>query len=363
MKAPARSVARETASAWLAPLQDWPHAAAQAVRRDGAVMRVVVANVKGSAPRNVGTAMLVERSRILGTIGGGHLEWVAIEAARTLLDDPDAVPAQVEELVLGPQLAQCCGGVVDLWIERYTRSDLAFLAAIERASRDASAIVTMTLAEGRLERRLLRGGERRPRLIRTADSLTWQEPAATHLPDVWIYGAGHVGQTLVRILAELPLSVTWIDSRDALLPHDVPDSIRILRATDPRTTLADAPAGTCFVVMTHSHPLDFDLCRGILARGDQRWVGVIGSQSKGARFRSRLARDGMAQDVIGRLVCPIGIAGVQSKEPGAIAVAVAAQLLSIWGADEADRTRTAFTSVACGDATCSTCGGRERNGE
>ena len=136
MKAHACSTSPEPTSAWLAPLHDWALAAAQAVRRDGAVVRVVVANVKGSAPRDVGSAMLVERSRILGTIGGGHLEWVAIETARGVLDDAHATAAQVEELVLGTQLAQCCGGVVELWIERYTRSDLAFLVAAERASRD-----------------------------------------------------------------------------------------------------------------------------------------------------------------------------------------------------------------------------------
>jgi len=365
MKAPARSTSPEPTSAWLAPLHDWPRAAARAVRRDGAVVRVVVANVKGSSPRDVGTAMLVERSRILGTIGGGHLEWVAIEAARALLEDTQVTAAQVEELVLGTQLAQCCGGVVELWIERYTRSDLAFLAAVERASRDPSAVISMTLAEGRLERRLLRGGARRPRLVRARDSIVWHEPIAAHLPEVWIYGAGHVGQALVRVLAELPLHVTWIDSRDALLPHDVPYSVRTLHADDPRTTLADAPPGTCFVVMTHSHPLDYDLCRAILARGDQRWVGVIGSHSKGARFRSRLAREGVSPGAIERLVCPIGIADVQSKEPGAIAVAVAAQLLAICEprSQGEEKKNRSLEPIGCGNASCDNCGERERTGE
>ena len=329
MKAHAHAEVVGTTAAWLSPLHDWPRAAAQSVRRDGAVVRVVVASVLGSAPRDVGTCMLVERSRILGTIGGGHLEWAAIQTARGLLEESGAVPVRVDRLVLGTQLQQCCGGVVEVLIERYTRADLALLATLERATRDQQAVYGMTILGSRVERHVLRNGADRPRLVRAGEELQWREPLATQRPNIWLYGAGHVGQALVRVLAELPVSVCWIDSRADLLPHQIADSIRVLHTNDPVATVTSAPRDACFVVMTHSHPLDYELCRAILTRGDQRWVGVIGSQSKGARFRSRLAREGVASADIERLVCPIGITGVQSKEPGAIAIAVAAQLLAL----------------------------------
>jgi xanthine/CO dehydrogenase XdhC/CoxF family maturation factor len=192
------------------------------------------------------------------------------------------------------------------------------------------------------------------------------------LAPLWLYGAGHVGQALVRILAELPVSVTWVDSRTGQFPAQVEGSVQIVTSDDPAQSVAGAPAGTRFLVMTHSHALDYAICRAILGRGDFLWAGLIGSQSKAARFKSRWLRDGIAPEAIARLVCPIGIAGISSKWPAAIAVGVAAQILQNLSADTEIRdplaldgglaqARQVRRSAPCEDASaapapCAGCG-------
>lgn len=349
---------------WLRPLHDWPRAAAQALGTAPAIARVLVAHVRGSAPRAAGACMLVSRDGIEGSIGGGRLEWQGIAAARALLADAGAPAARLLRLVLGAELGQCCGGAVELWIERYVAADLPLLRAMASAgnrgqrarlrvhivqtdtTRD-SVVRELTYAppttpksDGRSE-----GSTRRrsnppmaattPELRRDANGITLVEPLPAPLPPVWLYGAGHVGQALARVLAELPFALTWIDARAALLPATIPANVDLRVEADPVAGVSAAPPGSRFVVMTHDHGLDYRLCRAILARGDCGFAGLIGSASKAARFRSRLARDdGFDAATIARLQCPIGVAGITSKWPAAIAVAVAAQLLRTLPAGE-----------------------------
>ncbi len=335
-----------------------------ALRREPVVVRVALAAVRGSAPREAGVSMLVGRTGIEGTIGGGRLEWDAITAARSLLEDA-AGSALVMRVVLGADLGQCCGGVVDVWLERVTRAELGALEALERAACQGEATHVSTLTPAGVERRVLRG-TRRPspstsgRVSRSAGGLvSFEEPLNDDLPPVWLYGAGHVGQALARIVAELPLSLTWIDARAAAFPSPVPDHVTALCAADPVASVSDAPVGTRFIVMTHSHPLDFGLCHAILQRNDFAWAGLIGSRSKSARFRSRLRRRGLAAEVIARLVCPVGIDGIGSKWPAAIAVGVAAQLLRDAGRiEEIDAVRplAEAADLGCASVDCAACG-------
>lgn len=342
---------------WLDALHDWPSAAIRSVHEHGSVVRVVVAKVLGSAPREVGACMLVERARILGTIGGGRFEWAAIAAARVMLGDSTAPAARIEKFVLGTQLAQCCGGVVELWLERYTRADLPMLADIAQATATGTTL-TSTIQNGRVSRCITRGplfSAGSAGLTRAQDRRELVE-RLERPPRLWLYGAGHVGQALVRVLADLPVAVTWMDSRAELLPNAPAANINVLHVADLPGTVAAAPAGTHFFVTTHSHPLDYALCRTILERGDHAWAGVIGSKSKAARFRSRLAADGLSSQRIARLDCPVGIAGIHSKAPGVIAVAVAAQLLRLFDSarDEVRDASAAVQPVECrGD--CGTC--------
>jgi xanthine dehydrogenase accessory factor len=303
-----------------------------------AVARVLVTEVRGSAPREAGTCMLVthtdaRQTHVYGTIGGGHLELQATHIAAALLEAPHSSRSvEVRELVLGRELAQCCGGVVHLWIERFTREDLPLL---RQAACAGSHVAILTNVSGQGEaRRLLLSEVTEPqlRLASMSDAeVTLIEPLAKPQTVLWLYGAGHVGHALIHLLADLPFQVTWLDSRPQLLPDTCADNVHSVCSSEPSSTVSSAPAGTLFLVMTHDHAMDYEICRKVLERRDFGWLGLIGSKSKGARFRSRLARAGLAREQIARLTCPIGIEGVQSKLPAAIAVAVAAQLLGAVG--------------------------------
>ena len=252
------------------------------------IVRVEVAATRGSAPRDAGASMLVSADREWGTIGGGHLELVATQTARGMLTAP-AGTTRHDRFSLGASLGQCCGGIVELVFQRYDGDDLASLQEMLDA----------------------RGGA---------------IPGETQL---WLFGAGHVGRALVHVLADLPFRITWIDSREAMLPRELPASVRTLHSPYPAEEVKDMPAGAWALVMTHSHDEDLAICAALLAPGRFHWAGVIGSAPKTARFRQKLRQRGFAESAVARLTMPIGIGTIRSKEPAAIAVAVAAQLLQL----------------------------------
>jgi xanthine dehydrogenase accessory factor len=322
----------EAQGRWLRALGDtWPRAVCRLLEAgEPVVIRVLIAEVRGSAPREPGACMLVSQGETYGTIGGGNLEWQAMHAAQSLLAFGTR-SVQLRRLVLGRELAQCCGGVVHLWLERFTPADLPFLRrAAHAGSRDSIAAIATEASGHGVVRRLVQHGGVRPRLQFSSTSdedASLLEPIEEDRATLWLYGAGHVAQALIRLMAELPFDVTWIDSRAELLPAPLADNVHPLCVRTPANTINSAPAGARFLVMTHDHGLDYALCRKVLERNDFVWLGLIGSKSKGARFRSRLARDGIAAETITRLVSPIGVEGVNNKWPAAIAVAVAAQLL------------------------------------
>lgn len=349
---------------WLGTLSSWPATLHEWLVRDRApVARVLIAGVKGSAPREPGACMLVSAGATHGTIGGGKLEWQAIAAARELLAGGEAAPpARIQPLVLGRELAQCCGGAVQLWLERFTARDIPLLCAAAQTLAKGLPVLIRTQLDGRHLTRELRPAREDAGLQLTVSGghalLAERLEPATLL---WLYGAGHVGQALVRILTELPFTITWIDSREGLLPEALPPQVRTLCAPDPVATVRLAPGTARFLVMTHDHALDYALCRAILERGAFAWLGLIGSRSKGARFRSRLAREGIAPAAIARLTSPIGLTSISSKLPAAIAVGVAAQLLQglepaavLSSAARADRLDDDMRE-ACAAPDCTAC--------
>ena len=355
--------------------RDWVPALTRFLSREPLVARVVVAQVQGSAPREPGAFMLVGRTDVEGSVGGGRLEWEAIAEARELLDADS--PARVSKVVLAADVGQCCGGVVSLWLERFTREDLDLLHAVDAAGTRGAAVWSTSIRGSSVERnvvrrpgtdattdQLLRGPRQhaRPLLVRNPNGdITFLERLDDDLPAVWLYGAGHVGQALARILMELPLRLTWIDSRPEMFPKALPEGVRVLHDPDALATVSEAPVGAYFVVMSHSHPLDYALCHALLERNDFAWLGLIGSDSKSARFRSRLRRAGLSADVIANLVCPIGVTGITSKWPAAIAVGVAAQLLQQISSaaerpDLLHHVTTLLPHKDCSAENCATCG-------
>jgi len=353
---------RNISGNWLRPISgDWPSAVCGALEWEPVVVRVVVAEARGSTPREPGTCMLVGPGRVLGTIGGGHLEWEATQFAREFATRTEIQSAACAlRLVLASQLGQCCGGVVELWLERFTRADLPLLRNAAQAAKSGEPVLMASaLSEGRVTRRVVRAGtpgflppklrpvaeallkngsRDRVHLSRASDAraaaggneedggmfLERLDAASTAL---WLYGAGHVGQAVVRVLSELPVAVTWVDPRAEIFPRGLPGNVRAVHAHAPVQLATAAPRGARHLVMTHDHALDYELCRAILQSDDFCWLGLIGSASKGARFRSRLRKDGIADASLRRLVCPIGVDGVEGKAPGVIAIAVAAQIL------------------------------------
>jgi xanthine dehydrogenase accessory factor len=244
---------------------------------------VEVTAAQGSAPRDAGTRMLVVADAFAGTIGGGHLELKAIELARRMLAEGDTTP-QAVHYPLGPSLGQCCGGAVTL---TSTVLDAAALAA-------------------------------------------WPtQPPLFHLQ---LYGAGHVGRAIVQALAPLPVRIDWIDEReDEFARHTAPIAgaadIRPMCVDAVEAEVALAPPGASYLVLTHEHDLDLRITEAILKRGDFAYLGLIGSKTKRQRFFHRFEQRGITPALIDRITCPIGVPGIEGKEPEVIAVAVAAQLL------------------------------------
>lgn len=288
-----------------------------AVAAEGRVARIVVASVEGSAPREVGTAMLVWDGGASGTIGGGALEWAAMARARDLL--ASGAPLRFDRVPLGPALGQCCGGSVGLLTEVY---DVATLPAGDVVARAGDGRAMPLAVKRLLDRARARGEAPASQLLQG-----WMvEPVARAERQLWIWGAGHVGRALVAVLAPLPgVAITWVDVAAERFPGEVPPGVTVLPAADPARLADHAPHGAEHLVLTFSHARDLELCHRLLGHGFAR-LGLIGSATKWARFRSRLAALGHSPASIARIDCPIGDPSL-GKHPQAIAVGVAAEVL------------------------------------
>lgn len=307
---------------------------------------VTVARVEGSAPREPGAKFLVTQRSLHDTIGGGHLELRAVEIAREMLA-AGATEVRHERFGLGPSLGQCCGGVVWLLFEPVTdsvaealtvlrgdrTSDFWRVASIAGRPRNAVFDAEGTLVAGELDVLV----SLPPHFPRTSSAIVLPEgwlvdPVAAPAAHLVLFGAGHVGAAIVRALAELPCTITWVDERDDMFPEQVPANV-IVEATDtPEAVVASAPPGASYLVLTHSHALDERLSAAILARDSVGWFGLIGSKTKRVLFERRLLARGLPAERIDAMVCPIGVPGITDKAPAAIAVSVAAQLLMTWEA-------------------------------
>ncbi len=259
-----------------------------------AVWVTVVAH-RGSVPREEDAWMAVFADSTLGSIGGGHLEWQAMAQARALLAGQAAdalLPPRLLEraYALGPSLGQCCGGEVRLRFELVSAADLPRLRA-HFAARQA---------------------QRSP---------------------LTLFGAGHVARALVQLLAPLPFWVHWVDSRDGIFPDTLPGNVRTEHSDPLQTEVAMLAPGSCVLIMSFSHAQDLEVVAACLLRQRERqdlpFIGLIGSRSKWASFRHRLAEHGFSSAELAQVTCPIGVPGITGKAPEVIAVAVAAQLLQL----------------------------------
>jgi len=299
-----------------------------AVAAHGRVTRVVIAAIRGSSPREVGAAMLVWENGQSGTIGGGALEFQAAEAAR-------AGRLGLSRHALGPELGQCCGGAVTLLTESWdaARLDTVEGTVVARPALPFSGTEngpeTLQVSGAPLAlRRLLaqaRGQGVLPKAQLVGDWMV--EPVLRPARQLWIWGAGHVGRALVDVLSPLPeIAITWVDTGVERFPETIPAGVTPLPAAQPADLVGYAPKEAEHLILTYSHELDLELCNRLL-RHDFAFAGLIGSATKWARFRSRLAALGHGPQQIARITCPIGDPAL-GKHPASIAIGFAARLLS-----------------------------------
>jgi xanthine dehydrogenase accessory factor len=330
---------------------------------------VTVAQVAGSGPRAAGAKMLVTLEQSFDTIGGGHLEMRAIEIAREMLGMPAGTLANerhLQRFSLGPSLGQCCGGAVHLAFERIAQQNLEYINQLHQRWRNKQeswrfiplqTLTSTTLLDGTGER--ISGPNLSSHLISQMDASvacqliadeagqSWLIDACMpYKPHLMLFGAGHVGAAIVRALADLPCQITWVDEREDLFPTNLAAKVEIEATDTPEALITNAPAGVSFLVLTHSHALDQHLTEHILRRNDFAWFGLIGSKTKRMLFEHRLRDRGITEQQLKKMVCPIGIPGIQGKEPAVIAASVAAQLLQVWEAQEQARQKNISHNLA-----------------
>jgi len=248
---------------------NWAEAVTRLQQTGEDYVLVTVLGARGSTPRDTGTKMVISAAECFGTIGGGHLELRAVRIAIELLGKEQQ---RVEYFPLGASLGQCCGGSVSVLFESFQVSAM----------------------------------------------------------DVILFGAGHVGSTLVPLLQQLPCRLRWVDERENLSMPEVGSNVTVICSDAPAAEVRDMPAGSWYLIMTHNHQLDYEILRAVLDRGDSAYVGLIGSGTKWRRFQMRLERQGYSPDAYSVVRCPIGLSQVPGKRPIEVAVSVVGELISLY---------------------------------
>jgi xanthine dehydrogenase accessory factor len=246
----------------------WPNALAQLLKEGRSAVLVSIIETRGSSPREQGAKMVVAKQQIFDTIGGGELEFRASNIAYDMLSSAESA-VQFVDFPLGPELNQCCGGNVKLMFECFPSSNF----------------------------------------------------------HIQLYGAGHVARAMVNLFGELDCTVRWIDERTDEFPQEVPDNITSVITDAFAVEVEAAPSSSWHLILTHSHSLDLEICDAVLSRADFSYCGLIGSKSKGTRFRKRLTERGFSKTELSRLNSPIGLPGMDGKRPMEIAISVVADLI------------------------------------
>ncbi len=269
-------------------MMNWQHTVSELRQKRTPAVLVSVDSIVGSTPREPGAKMIVTAAELYGTIGGGNLEYQACRIARNQLEL--GADDGVQRFPLGAGLGQCCGGLVNLMFEKLD---------------DASDWDAIAHEDDQIE--------------------------------LYLFGAGHVGQAVTRALLGLPIRIHWVDTRDDILPRDPVAGVNVICTDTPEAEVDAAAPGCYFLVMTHDHGLDQRLCEQILKRDDFAYFGLIGSQSKRRNFETRMRRRGVDESCFERMTCPIGIDGINGKQPARIAISVAAEILRVYDRSQAEQ--------------------------
>ncbi len=290
----------------------------QTVETHGHVARILIADHKGSSPREAGTSMLVWDTGFSGTIGGGALEYHAIKHAQKHLKNKALT--SVQRIPLGPNLGQCCGGSVTLVTECFSQANLPVEAVI------FARPIKPNTPEPLWVKRNLANVRNGTEILGTQLQDGWlvEAIAQPHQP-IWIYGAGHVGHAIIDTLQGLPFDITWVDTKADRFPAKIPENVTQLIAQNPALAAIHAPTNAQHFILTYSHALDLELCHAILGHSFKS-LGLIGSKTKHARFTTKLQNLGHSGPQISRIICPIGDPSL-GKEPKAIALGITSALI------------------------------------
>ncbi|MGI9238418.1 MAG: xanthine dehydrogenase accessory protein XdhC [Woeseiaceae bacterium] len=328
-------------------MNEWIDELSDICAADEPAVLVSVAGIRGSAPREVGAKMIVTARETIGTIGGGQLEYQCTRVAVGMLQDS---ASSLRSFPLGASMGQCCGGVVEILFEPMGGGIPDWLRDLKSLYGQREAAILLTRISKNTPMKFVVTANRvfgidenmvPSRLVTTARSILegdrqphrnvqeFYEPVVVPDLNIAVFGAGHVGMAIVDTLSTLDCNIRWVDSRRNVFRR-VPSNVRAIEASDPSLEVAAMPSGSYYLVMTHSHALDFDICDRILRRKDARYCGLIGSQSKRRRFEKRFRQQGLTQALIDNsLTCPIGVGGISGKKPAEIAVATAAEILEV----------------------------------
>lgn len=337
--------------AWIEQLRDLD-------RRGEPSVLVTVAGARGSSPREVGARMVVTEKNVSGSIGGGQLEYRCAQIAAEMLRGEQRI-CKRQRFPLGPSLGQCCGGVVEVLFEHSARLTSGLLNKMSELHDNRVTFVVATSTSRKLlitPASVFPPGQRDDPLILKArellankeaacsvlvgDETLLLEPASNSDFNVAVFGAGHVGSALILMLTGLDCSVRWIDSRRNIFPARTADNIQVIESDNPANEIGAMPDDAYYLVMTHSHPLDYEVCARILERGRFAYLGLIGSMSKRRRFERLMRQQGMSQSLLERLTCPIGIDGISGKKPQEISIAVVAEMMRLRDTGRAVSTST-----------------------
>lgn len=318
------------------------------IERWDRVVRVTVTHCLGSSPREAGAHMIVAADDFEGSIGGGKLEFLALQQARAMLKKDTGQqtcwPRQTENFVLGTELRQCCGGVVWLLFEYFDDNHQQALTRQAKALLPGDFLIHDINGEGPL---LVSSGdmatiERFSILAQALDEVPagplmlkdqqgraqwFIEPAQPVSPPLVIYGAGHVGRALVRVLEGTPFDISWVDINKQRFPAHIREGVKRVIAADPADHARTVEAGAFHVVMTHSHQIDLQICRNVLQTDQSGFLGLIGSETKKTKFLNRLRKDGLSDRALNVFHCPVGLGDWSGKQPSIIAISIAAQLI------------------------------------
>ncbi len=255
----------------MTPNSHWLDAALQLSQQGQSYVLVTLLGVRGSAPRDSGTKMVVSADASFDTIGGGHLEHKATQIAQQLITDRQS-GQKIEHFPLSAKLGQCCGGSTSVLFETFINTNI----------------------------------------------------------NVVMFGAGHVGHAIAPMLAGLPVNLHWVDERSDLFPAHTARNTHHIVSEVPSDEVASMPPSSYYIILTHNHQRDFDITSAILKRGDAAYIGLIGSDTKWKRFKQRFSHRGFNYQQIASITCPVGLSNVPGKLPMEVAVSIVGEVINLY---------------------------------